>query len=50
MLHRSDQKMVDEVKRIRGALERGEYSLTEDEKNAILECAKELGMDGTKRC
>jgi hypothetical protein len=30
-------KRVDEVKRVRGALEKGESSLTEDEKHLVLE-------------
>jgi hypothetical protein len=32
-----DQKRVDEVKRVRGALEKREFSLTEDEKHLVLE-------------
>ncbi len=45
-MQRSVQKRVDEIKRIRGALDSGELPLTEAKKDIVLECAKELGVNG----
>jgi hypothetical protein len=44
-LQRLDQKRLDEVNRVRRALEAEEYPLIEAEKDAIAECAKELDHD-----
>ncbi len=38
-LRRSDQKRVDEFKRVRNALAAGELPLTELEREVIIECA-----------
>jgi hypothetical protein len=48
-LQRSDQKGVDEIKRIRSTLEAEESPLTEGENDTILECAKELGANGDSK-
>jgi hypothetical protein len=45
-LQRLDQKRVDEIKRIMGALEAVESPITETKRVPFLECAKELGIKG----
>jgi hypothetical protein len=44
-IQRSNQKRIDEVKRIRNALASGESLLTDAERNIILSCAKVQEMD-----
>jgi hypothetical protein len=44
-VQRSDQKRVDEVKRIRSALASGESLLTNAERSIILSCAQTLEMN-----
>jgi hypothetical protein len=44
-LQRLEQKRLDEVKRMRRALDAGESPLTEAEKDTIAECARELHID-----
>jgi hypothetical protein len=41
VLQRLNQKRLDKVKRVRGALEAGEFPVTKAEKDAIVECARE---------
>jgi hypothetical protein len=44
-IQRSNQKRIDEVKRIRSVLASGESLLTDAERNVILSCAQVLEMD-----
>jgi hypothetical protein len=43
LLQRSEQKETDGLRRIRGAMERGDSPFAEGKKAMILEFAKELG-------
>jgi hypothetical protein len=45
-IQRSDQKRVDEVKRIRSALASGVSVLTNAERNTILSCAQAVEVNG----
>jgi hypothetical protein len=44
-LQRSDQKRVNEVRRVRNALAAGESPLTKLERGVIIDFAKQLGVD-----
>jgi hypothetical protein len=41
VLQRLNQKRLDEVKRVMGALQAGEFPVTKGEKDNIVECARE---------
>jgi hypothetical protein len=45
-LVRSDQKKMDELKRLREAMASGEPILTDRDKAEIAECTEILGVDG----